>query len=509
MIVSGSPARSLALAPAEAPVTHISRVEVPNPGRHDLVFADRRPHPDHSCHRGHLARGDARRFHVTRLTLLYASFTLLTAARADTLPRKGLLGAQITPLPADRAAKLHLKPGRGVAVGQVFPGTTAEAAGLSTGDVLLVIDRRPVASPAEVVARIHALNAGDTVTLEILHDGVETKKSATLVARPKQQPDGFDVVYDECASNGKRVRIIVTKPTEPGRHPALFLIGGIGAYSLDGDFSKVLYGDVLDPIAKAGYVTVRIDKPGQGDSEGPTYADLDFDTELAAYKAALAKAKTYDFVDPDRMFVFGHSMGGAFAPIVASTENVRGVAVCGTIAKTWEEYLLDNNRRQSLLAGSSYADVGALLRKTDAINHYIYFEHRSPAEVEKAHPELAAQVKADMPDGKTFSGVGLNFFRQLDGYNLAAYWAKVDTDVLAIYCANDFLSNETDHPLVAAIVNASHPGKGHYVRLEGIDHGFSQTTSMKDSFDHWGQRLPFNPVIVKTLMDWMNGLARE
>ena len=45
------------------------------------------------------------------------------------------------------------------------------------------------------------------------------------------------------------------------------------------------------------------------------------------------------------MFIFGHSMGGVFGPILASEIPIRGIAVYGTVAKTWTEYCLENWRR--------------------------------------------------------------------------------------------------------------------------------------------------------------------
>jgi len=43
-------------------------------------------------------------------------------------------------------------------------------------------------------------------------------------------------------------------------------------------------------------------------------------------------------VDQDNVFIVGHSMGGVFAPILAAEFPVKGIAVYGTVVKTWTEY---------------------------------------------------------------------------------------------------------------------------------------------------------------------------
>ena len=62
--------------------------------------------------------------------------------------------------------------------------------------------------------------------------------------------------------------------------------------------------------------TMRLDKPGMGDSEGDC-RETDFDTELSGYRAAFAALKAHPRVDPARIGLLGISNGGGFAPLVA------------------------------------------------------------------------------------------------------------------------------------------------------------------------------------------------
>ena len=45
---------------------------------------------------------------------------------------------------------------------------------------------------------------------------------------------------------------------------------------------------------------------------------MDYDTELADHKQALAQLKQRDDVDPNRIVIFGGSIGGTYAPLIAA-----------------------------------------------------------------------------------------------------------------------------------------------------------------------------------------------
>ena len=60
-----------------------------------------------------------------------------------------------------------------------------------------------------------------------------------------------------------------------------------------------------------------VDKPGCGDSEGGPWTEIDFMTELDGYRQGLKALKASPFVDPEHVFLFGHSMGGVMAPLLS------------------------------------------------------------------------------------------------------------------------------------------------------------------------------------------------
>jgi uncharacterized protein len=161
---------------------------------------------------------------------------------------------------------------------------------------------------------------------------------------------------------------IITRPSTPGKHPAVFLIGGLGCYSLadlkpDDPFFQLLSG-----LTQRGYVTMRVDKNGEGKSGGPPCDSPQSDLQLAVRRslAGLSALAAADFVDRENIFILAHSIGPLEGVLVAQKFHVRGFIAAETIGRTWMEYTLENARRQMLILGHSYDEADRLVRSQNA-----------------------------------------------------------------------------------------------------------------------------------------------
>jgi uncharacterized protein len=430
------------------------------------------------------------------------------AAAVDDSPgglvRRAFFGAQIRPPTAVERQSQGLKDGAGLAIQRVFPDSSAASADIRVGDVLTAINGKSLTSDStEFIDWISAQRAGETLVLDFVRDRQAHTAKIALKARPLQKSDAYAVIYGSVVSRETRLRTIVTRPKDKEKHPALFLIQGVGSFSFETNPSAPgAYGRMIDDFTRRGFVTMRVDKPGQGDSEGGPTRDIDFETELDGYRQTLKALKTLDFVDRENVIIFGHSMGGVMGPLLAAETPVKGIAVFGTVAKTWHEYTQENVRRQQALAGSSFAETDRDLRRDAAIDHYLS-QGLSPTEIAAAHPELKTRLDDWYIEGKYLLGTHYSFFRQLAAKNLAEAWEKFGGHTLAVWGKSDFLSGEEDHALIARIINRAHPGRGVFLASDGIDHGFNRSPSQEESFQNF--RKPdreFNPVFLDALRNW-------
>src|SRR5215475_4401765 len=191
---------------------------------------------------------------------------------------------------------------------------------------------------------------------------------------PRESYPNVDVIYDSVAmSDGKQLRSVITKPHgAKEKLPVIFLAGWLSCDSVEAPANtKDATGLILRGLAQTpGFCTFKIDKPGCGDSEGDC-SQTDFETELAGYRAAFRTLRNYDFIDSDRVYIFGSSNGGGFAPLVPETDTeqaqVRGYITIGGWVKTWFEHMFDIERRRFGLMKKSPGEVNDRIKSATTL----------------------------------------------------------------------------------------------------------------------------------------------
>lgn len=421
---------------------------------------------------------------------------------AGELPRKGFAGVQVGPVPEEVRTRLKLAAAQGLLVSRVDAGSAAAEAGLAGGDVILEAAGKPVGSAEGYVALVQRLYAGDKLPLAILRDGRRLSLTLTLKPRPFESRPDLDVLYRSVETAAGRRRVIVTKPKGQGRFPAVLMVGGIGCYSLDGLNPEGAYGRILYGLTLKGFATMRVEKTGMGDSEGPPCASpqADLRQEVAGYAAGLRALKSYDFVDPGHVFIFGHSIGGIVGPLVAVEEPVRGLVAAETIGTDWFEYELANFRRQTLLAKTPYDELERRARQARACKQRLLMGKESPEQILKDAPTCSEYLESPAP---------YTYMQQLADLNLAEVWKKVGAPALIIYGTSDFLTSAAEHEYLRDMINSFRPGSAAYVQIEGMGHGFERAASQREYFESrgGGARPEFHTQVFDETLRWLTAAA--
>jgi pimeloyl-ACP methyl ester carboxylesterase len=130
------------------------------------------------------------------------------------------------------------------------------------------------------------------------------------------------------------------------RLPAVVLVGGAGPIDRDGIVAGVpVIGELATQLADAGFITLRYDKRGVGQSGGRIEsADItDAADDLQSAVKLLADRRD---VDPRRISVIGHSEGGAVAMLAAARERrIAAVGLIATAGGTGAELVLEQQQR--------------------------------------------------------------------------------------------------------------------------------------------------------------------
>lgn len=139
----------------------------------------------------------------------------------------------------------------------------------------------------------------------------------------------------------------LTVPRGPGPWPAVVTISGSGSQDRDQEIPLVKgfrpFRQIADTLGRMGIAVLRMDDRGFGLSGGhaATATSADFARDIAAGVAFL---RAHPDVDPDQIFLVGHSEGGLIAPMVAAADpRIRGIVLMAGPARTGREILRFQN----------------------------------------------------------------------------------------------------------------------------------------------------------------------
>jgi pimeloyl-ACP methyl ester carboxylesterase len=315
-----------------------------------------------------------------------------------------------------------------------------------------------------------------------------------------QQSPSVETFHQTLQIDNAPYDAIITHPETPGKHPAVFLIGGLGCYSLADLKPDDPYTALIDGLTARGYVTMRVDKNGEGKSGGPPCDSPQSDLQLAVKRslAGLNALAALDFVDRDKIFIFAHSIGPLEGVLVAQKFPVRGFIAAETIGRSWFEYQLENARRQLVIVGQPYDAADRFVRVLERCQHRFFVDKQTPEQILKTSPECKDSVN-------TF-GVSATYLQQIADLDLAVEWKKVDVPVLVTYGTSDPATWSEESHYLADMINSFHPGRVTYIELPGMGHGLDLVPSKRAWLEaiRKHEHGPFDQEFLKQVADWLD-----
>ncbi len=190
--------------------------------------------------------------------------------------------------------------------------------------------------------------------LEVVRDDVGSVAARRVVmARPNDEQVLIPSVGFSLAGT-------ISKPigADTGPLPAIVLVAGSGPTDRDEIVSNIpIFAELSSALADAGFLVLRYDKRGVGQSGGRGEAATleDYAEDLRAAVKFIADRKD---VDDRRLAVVGHSEGGSVAMITADQEKeVRALVLVATIGVTGAELNMAQIRHANEIAGRSGDDL--------------------------------------------------------------------------------------------------------------------------------------------------------
>jgi pimeloyl-ACP methyl ester carboxylesterase len=386
------------------------------------------------------------------------------------MKRRPFLGLHVN---ADSDGRLVVKA--------VLEGSAAERASVRAGDHVLAIDEEAVKAAIQLLAIARARCAGDDVVFRVERDGrvLElTGNAPPLPVEPHVELGSVDV-------RGQRLRTIVNAPATRPPHTAILYLQGVRPRSCEHPLEpQATLRLLVEAWANAGMLVLRVERSGVGDSEGPPCAVTDLDCELETYLAGIDHLLARADVDPNRVFLFGQSLGAMTAPLLALERPVAGIIVSGASAVRWADCVIDTTRRQLHLTTMSDTQIESDVALWQELHTLICREGWTPEMVFERRPHLRVLRSNDCM-GETYLNRHVSLFQQLDAIDLFAVWSEVGRAGIRVLVARgeyDWICSREEGEAIARAVGPT----AQYLELPRTGHDWLAYESFEKS-RQWGE----------------------
>ena len=425
------------------------------------------------------------------LLLLLASCSACCASLADSLPRRADTGAAVAPPEAGRAARIV----------RFRDASPLEKAGLRVGDEILALDGHALGDGL-AFERWRRLKSGRAVAITAKAGGAIREIVVDVPPMREESIPGVEVRYGEARSElGYRVRTYTSRPIgAKGRLPLVVFIPWLSCGAVE---SPLAAGDgwtrmLRDVMAGSGMQVVRVEKPGVGDSEGPDCAQSDLEHDMAAFRAGIRAALADPGADAAQLYLFGGSIGGALAPVLAREFDVKGVIASGGYSRTWLEHMLDIERRRLTLSGKVPLEVTAAMRGFAGFYERVLNGGQTPAQAIAANPQWKA-LWYDAPEHQY--GRPIRYYQQLQRLEVEDAWHQLRAPALMVWGEHDWIMGRDEAERAVAIVKARDPKGVTYVVRSGMNHHFDAFADAAAAFKEEGGR--YDEGAARAMVEWL------
>jgi|WetSurMetagenome_2_1015567.scaffolds.fasta_scaffold03444_10 uncharacterized protein len=114
-------------------------------------------------------------------------------------------------------------------------------------------------------------------------------------------------------AKGFKLASIINRPDKNRKYPAIILLHGFTGYKEEAHLQEL-----AKTLAQNGFVAIRFDCSGSGESDGTLEKDYLMSNYLEDIECVYSYLRNYEFVDKNNIGIAGHSMGAMLSIIFAS-----------------------------------------------------------------------------------------------------------------------------------------------------------------------------------------------
>jgi uncharacterized protein len=317
------------------------------------------------------------------------------------------------------------------------------------------------------------------------------RKEEDETASAQSTPGAVDERNVAFTSDGLKFPAILALPrTAKGPAPVIVLVQGSGPHDADETIGPIKpFRDLAWGLAADGIATLRYEKRTHLAPETfRPHPDLDHEVTIDAV-AALAFASAQPEVDPRRVFLLGHSLGGTMAPVIAADRlqqapgSVRGIIFLAGGALGIEETLQRQLLAQAKRQGADQSQLDAIQKQWQGIFQTVNDPTTSA-------DEMVGTPPLRLPEG---------YWRSWIGQNPAAELSKLGLPALVLRGTKDIQVSEEDFQALATANTA--PG-GENKQIEGLNH-LMMAVAGESTGQEYFQPAHLSPEVIRVIADWI------
>ncbi|MEP5936969.1 MAG: alpha/beta hydrolase [Erythrobacter sp.] len=310
-------------------------------------------------------------------------------------------------------------------------------------------------------------------------------------------------------SDGLTLSAFVSRPTgSKVPLPALFLTQWVSCGSVAPRDGRISQAEAL--ALAAGYALIRVDRSGEGASEGAGCDKLDYETEVRHYRQALSQLYDHEWVDPENVVVLGSSLGSTTAPLVAQEMNVAGVLIQGAGALTYFERMVRFDRIQlERQPGLDHANIDREMRRRIEFHQLYLHKKMTPQQIEQLHPHLTGVWQSLRgTDSQPHYGRPYAWHWQAADQNWLAAWAKIEAPVMVVFGEYEQFESRHGHRTIVDTVNRLRPGSATWLEIPKAGHGLGIYKDVYQAYSFSdGQR--DRSLFIDPAAKWLRSIVRS
>ncbi len=271
-----------------------------------------------------------------------------------------------------------------------------------------------------------------------------------------------------------------------GRLPLVVLVHGSGAHDRDETIGpNKPFADIAHALAASGIATLRYDKRTYafGAALRAQANTITLDQEVTDDAvAALTFAAAQPEVDPARLFVLGHSLGGTMAPYIAQKyPRLRGMILMAAGARPIDQISSEQVRFELKQEGKSDAEIEEAMKKQQAR----YDEMRKA------------------PATQMFDGIPAGYMRDWLARDPAKLVRQSSIPTLVLQGGSDLQVSVADYDLLKAAIASKANSEAHL--FPNLTHLFS-VAPPNQTFADITRRAHVEPEVTTVIADWIKKL---